>query len=319
MGWTELIRCMNIVALQCAQVKAGEQAAILTDFRQNPEISDSLTSVLYALDLEVAAINIPPREGKLASLPDPVLECLKGMDTVFLCSITRFPRPQMEAIYQTGKARALSLFGVDSDQMIRTAAIDYHSLSQRLKKMVDIVTSGKTLVLQTPEGGRLEMSIEDRSGLFVDGIVRGPGEINYIPAGVLAVTPVESTVKGNFFINGSIHGIGKVAQPVEIVVEAGRVVQIKGGDEASRFRAKLEAADANAFCIGELGLGANPNARLMGTGEDERINGGIHIGVGHNIHLGGTVQSNSHIDVNTIGGDFIVDGISIIKKGQIQF
>jgi len=318
MGWVELIRCMNIVALQCAQVKAGEQAAILTDLRQEPEIADSLASVLYALDLEVATISIPPREGNRTNLPGPVLECLKGMDIVFLCSVTRFPRSQMEAIYQGGKPRVLSLFGVDCDQMVRTAAIDYSSLSQRLKKMADILSAGKTLILETPKGGRLEMSIEGRSGLFVDGIVRGPGEINYIPAGVLAVTPEESTVKGNFFINGSIHGIGKVAQPVEIVVEAGRVVQIKGGDEASRFRAKLEAADANAFCIGELGLGANPNARLMGTGEDERINGGIHIGIGHNIHLGGTVQSNSHVDVNTIGGDFIVDGFAIIKNGQIQ-
>ncbi len=318
MGWTELIRCMNIVALQCGQVKGGEKAAILTDLRQSPEISDALMSVLYALDVEAATITITPREGNQGSLPDSILECLKGMDIVFLCSVTRFPRPQMEAIYQGGKARVLSLFGVDSDQMIRTAAIDYNSLSHRLKKMVDIVTAGRTLILQTPGGGRLEMSIEGRSGLFVDGIVKGPGEINYIPAGVLAVTPVEPTVQGNFFINGSIHGIGKVSQPVEIIVKAGNVVEIRGGDEASRLRAKLESADSNAFCIGELGLGANPNAKLMGTGEDERINGGIHIGIGHNIHLGGTVQSNSHIDVNSTGGDFIVDGSSLIKNGQIQ-
>ena len=89
-------------------------------------------------------------------------------------------------------------------------------------------------------------------------------------------------------------------------MEKGRITEIRGGDEASRLKAKLEGADANAFCIGELGLGANPNAKLMGTGEDERMNGGIHIGIGHNIHLGGTVQSSSHIDVNTTGGDFIV-------------
>jgi leucyl aminopeptidase (aminopeptidase T) len=202
--------------------------------------------------------------------------------------------------------------------MIRTVAIDYTSLSQRLKKMADIVTGGRSLTVQTSEGGRLEMSIEGRSGLFVDGIVRAPGEINYIPAGVLGVAPIESTINVNFFINASIYGIGKVNQPVEIRVEAGNVTEIQGGNEASRLRAKLETADSNAFCIGELGLGANPNARLMGTGEDERINGGIHIGLGHNAHLGGTVQSNSHIDINSIGGNFIIDGTLLIKNGVSQ-
>jgi len=48
------------------------------------------------------------------------------------------------------------------------------------------------------------------------------------------------------------------------------------------------------------------------------MNGGIHIGIGHNIHLGGTVQSSSHIDVNTTGGDFIVDETCLIKGGAIQ-
>jgi leucyl aminopeptidase (aminopeptidase T) len=318
MGWAELIRCMNTVAVQCGNVKAGEKAAVLTDLRQSPEITDSLMGVLHALDLDVATITLTPREGKQGSLPEPVLDCLKGMDIVFLCSITRFPRPQMEAIYQAGKARVLQLFGIDMDQMLRTVSIDYNSLSQRLNKMVNLVTPGKTLILGSPGGGHLEMSIEGRSGQFVDGIVRGAGQINYIPAGVFAVTAVETTIRGNFFINGSIHGIGKVSQPVELWVDRGRITEIRGGDEASRLKAKLDAADANAFCIGELGFGANPNARLMGTGEDERINGGIHIGIGHNIHLGGTVQSSSHIDVNTTGGDFIVDGTDLIRGGEIR-
>ena len=75
--------------------------------------------------------------------------------------------------------------------------------------------SGKEPGPPVPGGGRLDDVDEGRHGLFVDGIVE-PGEINYIPAGVFAVTAVEPTIGGNFFINGSIHGIGKVNQPVEL-------------------------------------------------------------------------------------------------------
>jgi len=60
----------------------------------------------------------------------------------------------------------------------------------------------------------------------------------------------------------------------------------------------LEAADKNAYNIAELGIGANPKARLNGNVlEDEKVLGTVHIAVGDNTSFtGGHMRSNIHLD-----------------------
>ncbi len=84
-------------------------------------------------------------------------------------------------------------------------------------------------------------------------------------------------------MNGSIASIGLLKKPVTLTVERGRITEIRGDEEAQKLLEILEAADENARCIAEVGLGTNPKATYIGNlVEDERVRGSGHIGLGEN-------------------------------------
>lgn len=85
---------------------------------------------------------------------------------------------------------------------------------------------------------------------------------------------------------------------IEFIIERGRVVAIRGGQDADEYRSLLEGLDdPQVFGIAEVGVGIHPRATLTGTPlEDERIFGSVWIAVGTNVHLGGTVRAAIHSD-----------------------
>ena len=84
-------------------------------------------------------------------------------------------------------------------------------------------------------------------------------------------------------------GIGVIEEPLVVDVEAGFITRIEGGRQARMLREDLEnQGDQNSFNIAELGLGLNPQCRMLGIMlEDEGVLGTAHIGIGTNITLGG--------------------------------
>ena len=87
-------------------------------------------------------------------------------------------------------------------------------------------------------------------------------------------------------VDGSIlaPGINLLNEPVTMTVRNGFVVDIRGGEQATRFADILRnAKDPNVYNIAELGIGMNPKAELRGSMvEDEGCMGTIHIAVGTN-------------------------------------
>jgi leucyl aminopeptidase (aminopeptidase T) len=67
----------------------------------------------------------------------------------------------------------------------------------------------------------------------------------------------------------------------------------------------------------EIGLGANPKAKLVGGPEDERVRGSVHIGLGENRYFGGTLASASHLDGTMLHATLTVDGKDLVKDGRL--
>ena len=60
-------------------------------------------------------------------------------------------------------------------------------------------------------------------------------------------------------IDASISGgIGILTNKVILEIESGKVVSIKGGDEAQKLQQILEKSDENAFNLAEIAFGINP-------------------------------------------------------------
>jgi leucyl aminopeptidase (aminopeptidase T) len=108
-------------------------------------------------------------------------------------------------------------------------------------------------------------------------------------------------------------------------LEQGEVVELTGGGTVGdRFRELLRLEEDDPICrarrnLAELGIGTNPNAHKPDNVlEAEKIKGTVHIAIGDNIHMGGTIEADLHDDFVQPQPDLILDGEPIILKGEWQ-
>jgi len=109
-----------------------------------------------------------------------------------------------------------------------------------------------------------------------------------------------------------------VKQPLTITVKNGWAQRFQGPD-ATQLESLLKSADKNAYNIGELGIGTNPNARLIGVVlEDEKVLGTVHIALGDNTsYVDGHTKSKIHEDGILLQPTVKIDGRLIMKDGEL--
>jgi len=70
--------------------------------------------------------------------------------------------------------------------------------------------------------------------------------------------------------------------------------------------------------IAELGIGTNDQAKITGLIlEDEKVMGTVHIALGDNMSMGGTVSVQSHLDGLIKKPTVYLDGRVIMEKGNL--
>jgi leucyl aminopeptidase (aminopeptidase T) len=117
-----------------------------------------------------------------------------------------------------------------------------------------------------------------------------------------------------------MSGIGSLdaQEPIKIRVKNGYAVEISGGAGAAALRGKLEPLGAKAFNIAEFGIGTNDAARIIGSIlEDEKVMGTIHIALGNNMSMGGTVDVPVHLDGIVKSPTVELDGALIMDRGKL--
>ena len=115
-----------------------------------------------------------------------------------------------------------------------------------------------------------------------------------------------------------LEKVGAIKTPVEILVENGRAVKIKGAEEAEKIKAIIKAGDNNASNIAELGIGTNHTMKeLSGTVGDKMMIGTAHLAIGKNINIGGQTFSNIHHDGVMKDVTIEIDEKKILKNGSI--
>ncbi len=101
-------------------------------------------------------------------------------------------------------------------------------------------------------------------------------------------------------------------------VRGGRVAEIAGGASAGKLQTLVAAADANARNIAEFAIGTNDRARLIGSmTEDKKLRGSVHIAIGDNHVIGGTVVSELHLDGLLLRPTVELDGKIIVQDGRL--
>ncbi len=206
-----------------------------------------------------------------------------------------------------------------TDDMKEAVSIDYDKLRQREEKLLRAI-SGRHIRITSLLGTDISFSIGSRKIMIDDGDLSKPGSFGNIPAGEIFTAPIEETVEGKIVIDGSIGGIGLVANPFIIHVKDGYITgmePVEVEDEIFQQFSKVCEYDAPATrTLGEFGIGLNPSARIIGDMlMDEKAEGTVHFAFGDSYGLGKT-SSRYHTDLLVRNPTITVEEEVIMKEGK---
>ncbi len=223
--------------------------------------------------------------------------------------------------YLLGEAKSRSFWspGVTVDMFTRTVPIDYGLLRERAAKLGYALSRAEAVTVTAPGGTDLVIGIGGRRCRKDDGAFTKPGSGGNVPAGEVFISPELGASEGTIAFDGSIssdRGEIMIERPIVCTVEDGFVGTVSGGGEARRLRDTLkrsvkkaegmvadgslppdrgEAFARNAYNLGELGIGLNPAARVVGNMlEDEKAFRTCHIALGSNYDM--DAESLTHLD-----------------------
>lgn len=307
--------CRKIVD-ECTRLDSGEFCLLIKDF-ETSELHRALEAAIRACGASPLVLSLPEEMYLGGSPPERLETVMRSADVVLICTKEIFPHALRRAATKTG-ARLLSMCTVTEEMALRALPVDYDHLSFVTKRMADLFSQASEVLITSEKGTEIRMDVTGNPVAYFDGLAREPGQSTALPAGVVALPPLADTAEGRIILDGSIHSIGLLRRPVTLAVKKGRIESIEGDEEAEALRSMLDAADENARCIAEVGLGTNPKATYVGNlVEDERVGGSGHVGFGRNTHIGGTIESLLHTDATIRKPSIYLDGESIVRQGRL--
>lgn len=313
----EIFRASSIVLTQCLGVRNGETVLIVTD-----EILRGIGLHIWlcarGLGVEAVYIEMLPRKMHGEEPPRPVAEAMKSADVVIAPTSKSLTHTVAREEATKRGCRVATMPGITEEVFIRTMNVDYSYIHRITEAIGGILDRGSSVRIESSSGTNLTFSIEGRRARRSSGILRNPGDWGNLPGGEAYIAPIEESANGVAVIDGSMAGIGKLANPIKIVFREGSILSIEGGDEARKLEQILSQYGEDARRLGEFGIGTNPGARVSGIVlEDEKVLGTVHIAIGSNFGFGGKIKVPLHLDGVILKPTVYIDGDVIMKEGKL--
>ena len=206
-------------------------------------------------------------------------------------SHTRFRKLLTDVV----QARYASMPAFDPKMWNTAMTANWEAVAQRSVRLKERLAGAVTAHVRTPNGTEMLMDLRDRAFWADTGLFVQPGEFGNLPAGEVAIPPVEGTSKGKMVIERAVNPQLKSQMVIEIV--EGKVVNITGDREFLAYLEKTFQKYPLARNIAEFGFGTNDKARPGTTMlELEKLLGTIHLAIGDNSTQGGKIAVPFHID-----------------------
>jgi 2,5-dihydroxypyridine 5,6-dioxygenase len=321
-------------------IKAGDRVLIVTDTSQDPRVWQVVMSTLAELGAEASVSLFEKRPADYYDPPLSVCESMMKSDyNVLLASTGMLHSPANFRAMEAG-IPAICMDGGMPLEFFQSGAVteDMKQVAVRKHYVAKNVfgPNAKECRVTSRYGTDFTYSVEDRItqpplpndsfdpykiiNFAKDENRPGNNLLYYLfPTGEFNVAPVEYSANGKLVIDLTMHHIGRLGTPIELIVEKGRVVRIEGGADARILRDYLETyGDENAYmCPAEASVGVNAKAVIRGIQrEDKNIMGTLHFGLGTNIDVGGTIKSKIHMDGVILEPTLYVDGVMKIDNGR---
>jgi len=309
----------SIIAIRdCMGAKKKEKILVITD-EQKREIGFYLYE--NALRLGHKALYVEMKSGKQngEEPPDEIAELMQKFDVVFCPTAKSLTHTNARRAASAKGVRVATFPGITEEVMIRGMNADYKKIAALSIKLKKILEKGKRIKVTAPAGTDISFGIAGRTAIASKGLFHKKGESGNLPTGETFLAPIEGTANGVFVVDGSMAGLGLIKNAgIKIEVKDGFATKITGGKLASELKLMLDGVGKMARNIAEFGIGTNDSAKLSGILlEDEKVMGTVHIALGNNVSMGGSVNVPLHLDGVIKQPTVYMDDKLLMKDGKL--
>ncbi|MCK4927586.1 MAG: aminopeptidase [Candidatus Aenigmarchaeota archaeon] len=328
---------LSKIISDCLEVKEDEKLVIIGDYGYENRRISKIISAGYCIAAEGLGIKdvdvvLQEPKGRGEEAEEHVISSLESLEpgSVIILAISN----RLGKISHIGKSfRAFvkdnnhrfasmpSLGNVPNENIetvLNTFDIDYDQVRGNCSRIRNIIDEGKELHITNDKGTDLHINIRGKKALSVDGRYNTEGKGGNVPIGEVYTPCRGKFVEGRVVIDLSSRireGTQIIKEPITLDIKKGAITSITGGAEAKNLEKTLEWAHENSEFpwgvrrIGELGIGLNPKAKIIGSMNiDEKVMGTAHVAIGSNHWFGGTIYSIIHLDQVFSNPMITVDG-----------
>lgn len=329
----EFTKAAEVVVDHTLGVRPGENVLVVRDTRSGEfagvdALLDAILAAMHRRGADPQVVSYVTRSMAGMEPPRVVAEAMKAADAVILMTTLSVLQTVATTEALRAGARVVMLpparyIHNSPDLLYRLMPTDVGEEQGRIElaeRVAAVFRKGQRLRLTSPKGTDLEAGIGRLKVLHNPTTAREPGQTTIVPGGQILAAVTEGEAEGAVVIDGSASPLYRpLKSPVVLVVKTGKVVDIRGDEDAHEYRTLLEGLrDPQVYAIAEVGVGIHPHATLSGTPlEDERILGAAWVALGTNIHLGGTVKAAIHSDCVMLPPvSLTVDGTVVLSDRQ---
>jgi leucyl aminopeptidase (aminopeptidase T) len=268
---------------------------------------------------EAVMVIFSPRKQDGNEPPEPTGKWFSQFDVAVMPTSKSLTHTQARREASQKGTRIATLPGINSEVFLRTMKTDLRKLGIITRKVAGRLSTAQKIRITSSCGTDLTFETGGRAAKADDGCLTSKGAYGNLPAGEAFLAPLEGTAEGRLVIDGSFPLFKSIPeQPLVLKVKEGRVCAIEDhpcAGELEKIFIKYHPLSRN---IAEFGVGTLDTAQIRGNIlEDEKVRGTVHVAIGDNASMGGTVCVPVHLDGVLIRPDVWLDGRLWMKDGEL--
>jgi leucyl aminopeptidase (aminopeptidase T) len=293
---SEIITIARRALLECLGLKRNETLAVVCD-PPCQEVGEAFYSAATGICREAVMIKILPRLQNGNEPPAPVGEWFAAFDVAVMPTSRSLTHTQARRSACAKGARIATLPGITAEVFLRTMKTDWEKMGRATRKVAADLTAASSVQIKTEKGTDLSFKIGGRHAKPDDGRISVRGTYGNLPAGEAYLAPFEGTAEGTLVVDGSFPLAGLLSEPLVFTIHKGKVAKVSGHPCCKELEKIFQKYHEPSRNIAEFGVGTLDTAIITGNVlEDEKAIGTIHIAVGDNSSMGGTVKVPVHLD-----------------------
>lgn len=319
--WGEAVVGMMVEA------KPGENFLILSDTSLNTEIGEACLAAGIKAKANTQLMVIPQlsSDDYTRELPS-VVGALVGADVIVIlgpASNASIEAAMLKSREKGGRVTQCEPLGNDDWIIEGVLDVDYPLMSKVATRICELWSDTDICRVTSPLGTDVTFRLKSRPAVPGDGRAIAPGDADFFPGATPSIAPVEETINGTVVVDGTLDApLGRVSEPVTLLLEKGVITSIEGGADADALRTRLESTgDPKALAVCHWNVGISPRARMGNKmAEDEMVMGAITFGFGNQdpIFQGTVGTAKMHSDVVLTSGTITLDGVVMCENNKLN-